>query len=58
MAHTDKKDDSVGGTVDPLDWKSHDSIQKGSSEARILAVMLFAARGDYMTWCVENKMKN
>lgn len=57
VAHTDKESGTVGPTVDPLDWKSRESIQDGSSEGHSFAVMLFAARRDYMNWCDDTEIK-
>lgn len=57
MAHTNKENGAVGPTVNPLDLKSHEPIQEGSSEGHSFVVMLFAARRDYMTWCVENEVR-
>ena len=53
VAHTDTKDGTVGPTVDPLNWKSREPISEGSSEGHSFAVMLFAARRDYLAWGVE-----
>ena len=54
VAHYVEETGTVGPTVNPLDWKSLEPCQEGSSEGHSFAVMLWTARRDYLAWCAEN----
>ncbi len=58
VAHTDVTDGTVGPAVDPSNCKSLEPVQGGNSEGHSFAAMLFAARRDYMTWCVGNEIND